>query len=228
MAKNTLLESISLLWRSQLASSSSPLGKRGERWVMLKRIPPSLPPFLSLTWIFSLFQAEEHGATGIGLVLVLMNLCCDGFTNATQDKINEMYKLPYLQMMLCMNGPSCLLLLAFLFNPVNGSGPDAITFVRENPSLIWDILGFSAMGAMGQNFIFFTIKEFGSLTCQTMTLTRKAVQILLSVLLFGHTISSIQWVGCGIVFFGLAGNMYSKEINRRNKKAAEVKEAKAE
>ena len=174
-------------------------------------------------------QGEQHGATSIGLILVLMNLCCDGFTNATQDRINQKYKLPYLQMMLYMNAPSCLLLLVFLFNPINGSGPDAIRFVTENPSLIWDILGFSVMGAVGQNFIFFTIKEFGSLTCQTITLTRKAVQILLSVILFGHTISTIQWVGCGIVFLGLGGNMYSKELSKRARTKTEAtKEIKSE
>ena len=158
---------------------------------------------------------DEHGATGLGLVLVFLNLCCDGFTNATQDQINQKYSLPYLKMMLYMNAPSCVILILFLFNPFSGSGFAAIQYLQENPSLIQDILCFSLMGSLGQNFIFFTIKEFGSLTCQTITLTRKAVQILLSVVLFGHVISKVQWIGCGIVFFGLMFSMYSKNALKK-------------
>merc|ERR1711968_353154 len=107
-----------------------------------------------------------------------------------------------------MNVPSCLLLFAWLFNPMQGSGPEALLYIRENPNLIMDILAFSLCGAVGQNFIFLTIKEFGSLTCQTITLTRKACQILLSVVLFGHAISNMQWLGCGVVFSGLALELY--------------------
>jgi len=174
--------------------------------------------------LFSFGKSGKDGAqadhTGLGLLLVFLNLCCDGFTNATQDKMVKAYAVPYLQLMLYMNVPSCAMLLLFLFNPHSSSGMAAVAYILENRSLIVDILAFSVCGAVGQNFIFYTIKEFGSLTCQTITLTRKACQIFLSVIFFGHSIAPLQWCGCAVVFSGLALELHTKETSKR-KAAAE-------
>ncbi len=45
----------------------------------------------------------------------------------------------------------------------------------------YDLLLFCACGALGQLFIFYTIKHFGSLVNTLITTTRKFFNILLSV-----------------------------------------------
>jgi len=37
----------------------------------------------------------------------------------------------------------------------------------------------------------------------TVTVTRKIVSMILSVVMFGHRLSGIQWVGVGMVFGGI-------------------------
>ncbi len=59
-----------------------------------------------------------------------------------------------------------------------------------------------------------------------MTVTRKIFTMMLSVLAFGHRLSSMQWLGVGLVFGGLG---VEAGIARREKLANEAaKKTKAE
>lgn len=79
----------------------------------------------------------------------------------------------------------------------------AIHFCVSHPSAILPLAAYALLGGLGQLFIFETISHFGSLTLVMVTVTRKLVTMLLSVVVFGHRLRGGQWVGVGVVFMGI-------------------------
>lgn len=61
-----------------------------------------------------------------------------------------------------------------------------------------------------------TLSTFGSLLLVTVTVTRKMLTMIISVLWFGHTLSAMQWLGVGLVFGGIG---IEAELTKREKKA---------
>lgn len=151
-----------------------------------------------------------------GLLLLSINLLFDGLTNSMQDHIFA--KNPKIvsgpQMMTALNFLSSALTLAYL--PFTSELSSAAGFIHQHPRVLWDIIGFSACGALGQVFIFHTLARFGSLVLVTVTVTRKMFSMMLSVVMFGHRLSSMQWVGVGMVFGGIGAEA---EMKRRGEVA---------
>ena len=63
-----------------------------------------------------------------------------------------------------------------------------------------------------------TLSTFGSLLLVTVTVTRKMLTMIISVLWFGHSLSGMQWLGVGLVFGGIG---VEAELNKREKQAKE-------
>lgn len=170
-----------------------------------------------------------------GLFLLSINLLFDGLTNSTQDYIYKRNK-PYTgqQMMCALNLISTAFTIMYLVvapaiarSPVgtlvglDAMGADelrrAAEFVGAHPSVGRDILLFAACGALGQVFIFYTLSTFGSLLLVTLTVTRKMLTMIISVVWFGHRLSGMQWVGVGFVFAGIAVEAELSKREKRNK-----------
>ncbi|KXL46411.1 hypothetical protein M433DRAFT_106821 [Acidomyces richmondensis BFW] len=194
--------------------------------------------------IFTLHQStdskKKKGADGnslYGLMLLGINLLFDGLTNSTQDDIYARFK-PYTgqQMMCALNIMSTFITTAYLLlSPYlahtglghyvgldigNGAGElqAALAFIKRHPTVGWDIVGFAACGAMGQVFIFMTLSIFGSLLLVTVTVTRKMLTMIISVVWFGHRLTGMQWLGVALVFGGIG---IEAELNKREKRAKE-------
>lgn len=192
-------------------------------------------------------KAAKHGSKSAGernqqwgLFLLAVNLLFDGLTNSVQDNIFTSFR-PYSgpQMMCAQNiistllTVSYLLLAPFLAPTALGSyigmsaGSEltsALNFIQSHPAVGWDVLGFAACGAIGQVFIFHTLSHFSSLLLVTVTVTRKMLTMVLSVLWFGHKIKGMQWLGVGLVFGGIGAEAI---MNRREKsKKAQADKAK--
>lgn len=117
--------------------------------------------------------------------------------------------------MVAQNVLSTILTVAYLVlspllppTPLNPAGPSpefsaALSFIQRNPAILPAILSFAACGAIGQIFIYYTLSHFSSLLLVTVTVTRKMLTMMLSVLWFGHRLSGMQWVGVGLVFGGV-------------------------
>lgn len=147
-----------------------------------------------------------------GLMLLSVNLLFDGITNSTQDHIFSTHRsFTGPQMMVAQNVLSTLLTAFYLLaspllpqttltSSIDGSEfSHALSFIHRNPAILPDILGFAACGAFGQIFIYYTLSRFSSLLLVTVTVTRKMLTMMLSVLWFGHRLSGMQWVGVGSV-----------------------------
>ncbi|KAJ8065575.1 hypothetical protein OCU04_006254 [Sclerotinia nivalis] len=177
--------------------------------------------------------------TSWGLLLLGVNLLFDGLTNTTQDWIFQTFQ-PYKgPQMMCANNimstlitTSYLLLSPYLVHTglgeylgmdlASGAGElaGAMAFMQRHPSVWRDVLGFAACGAVGQVFIFYTLSTFSSLLLVTITVTRKMLTMILSVVWFGHKLGGKQWMGVGLVFGGIG---VEGVIARREKAAKEKK-----
>ncbi|KAI9686412.1 MAG: UDP-galactose transporter [Bathelium mastoideum] len=180
------------------------------------------------------------GSSLWGLSLLGINLLFDGLTNSTQDYIFGTFQ-PFTgqQMMVAQNVLSTALTAAWLLlSPYLGQtmglgawlGMDlaaagqgefgqAWAFLQRHPAVGWDVLGFAACGAFGQLFIFYTLSRFSSLLLVTVTVTRKMMTMILSVVSFGHRLSGMQWLGVALVFGGIG----AEGVIQRREKAAKDK-----
>lgn len=61
-----------------------------------------------------------------------------------------------------------------------------------------------------------TLSIFGSLLLVTVTVTRKMLTMIISVVWFGHSLTAMQWLGVGLVFGGVG---IEAELNKREKRS---------
>lgn len=170
---------------------------------------------------------EERTVFGslLGLLLLTTNLVIDGITNSTQDRIFSQHKITGQQMMFFMNVCMAVLMSVYLVvsNPFTHELSNALSFCKEHPRVWLDIGLFSFSGALGQVFIFYTLQNFGSLVLVTVTVTRKMLSIILSVVWFGHVLSLGQWAGVAIVFIGIVLEDLMKQLGGAKVLSAKVK-----
>jgi len=172
----------------------------------------------------------------IGLTYLLINLLLDGLVNSTQDQIFSQYKPTGQQMMLFINVfstiiSSTLSILPLPYIPIihpSSSGESelryAIEFIRAHPGVLVPLVQFALTGALGQLFIFETLQHFGSLTLVTITLTRKLFTMLLSVVVYNHSLTPGQWLGTFIVFIGISVEAWVKRKDVHSNRVIQEKE----
>lgn len=122
--------------------------------------------------------------------------------------------------MLGMNLWGTIYNMIYMFGWPRASGFEAVRFCQQYPEAAWDIFLYCCCGAVGQNFIFLTISQFGSLTNTTITTTRKFGSIVVSSVLSGNPLSTKQWGCVFMVFSGLSYQIYLKwqKLQRLQKK----------
>ncbi|KAF9777651.1 UAA transporter [Thelephora terrestris] len=197
---------------------------------------------------FMFFGNEKKGHKGagkassggwmqlIGMGYLLANLLLDGVVNSTQDQIFQTFKPTGQQMMLHINLFSTLIssVLSVLplphipvIHPTDAGELEllyAVNFLKTHPDALKALVQFAITGALGQLFIFETLQHFGSLTLVTITLTRKLFTMLLSVVVYNHTLTAGQWIGTGIVFAGISVEAWVKRKDVHAKRVAQEKE----
>ncbi|KAH7354379.1 UAA transporter [Plectosphaerella cucumerina] len=180
-----------------------------------------------------------------GLLLLGVNLLFDGLTNTTQDHIFATYRGYTGPQMMCANNllstavtAGYLGLSPWLVSTglgewfgmdVAGSAGEfasALSFMARYPAVWWDVLGFAACGAVGQVFIFYTLSTFSSVLLVTVTVTRKMVTMALSVFAFGHSLTTMQWAGVGLVFGAIGAEARIATVEKQKKKQAAEEAAK--
>ncbi|KAI9846081.1 MAG: UDP-galactose transporter [Sclerophora amabilis] len=181
-------------------------------------------------------NGNDGGSSSWGLFLLAINLLFDGLTNSTQDYIFQTFR-PFSgpQMMCAQNALNTALTASYMlaspylashteiggwlgidFGTGAGEFSDAMAFLRRNSGVGRDVLGFAACGAIGQVFIFYTLSSFSSLLLVTVTVTRKMLTMILSVIWFGHRLGGMQWLGVSLVFGGVGAEGW---IQKREKAA---------
>jgi UDP-galactose transporter B1 len=199
--------------------------------------------------LFTLYHPPKAGkaratqsSSLYGLSLLGINLLFDGLTNTVQDHIfqspRRYGRTSGPQMMVVLNLLSTLLMALYLL--LTPSIPptllprfiqtdtnelsQAVAFLGRHPPVVKDVLAFCACGAIGQLFIYATLERFSSLLLVTVTVTRKMLTMLLSVLWFGHRLGGGQWLGVGLVFGGIAAEAFVQSAEKKAKERKKILE----
>jgi UDP-galactose transporter B1 len=154
-----------------------------------------------------------------GLALIAFSLVMDAVTGGLQDKVKaetvrlnpsaKKAKPTMHESMFWTNISGCI--VAFLLAFASGHLKEGIAFCIKFPEVFTAILIYSVSSAVGQNFIYYTITQFDPLVLTTVTTTRKIFSTVYSVLRNPqNSLSQMQWTGCGLVFFGLAIDVFEK------------------
>jgi solute carrier family 35 (UDP-galactose transporter), member B1 len=206
--------------------------------------------------IFTLYQPSKKGRSTqaldtksrfVGLTLLGVNLLFDGITNTVQDHIfaskSKYGDVSGPQMMVASNFMQTALTVASLlvmplipkellpsFLSVDNTHEveSAYRFLTAHPGVLKDVLGFAACGAIGQLFIYATLARFDSIVLVTVTVTRKMLTMILSLVWFGKTLSPQQWGGVSLAFGGIAAEGWMNRQEKVRKKMMPHEQGKKE
>jgi len=146
-------------------------------------------------------SADSDSLIGVGEILLLVSLTCDGLTGAVQERMKLEHQTKSGHMMMAMNKWSVgYLAVALAFT---GEGVEFLGFIQRHPAVLWQLATFSVASALGQFFIFLCVSDFGPLPCSIITTTRKFFTVLASVIFFGNSLITRQWLGTALVFAGI-------------------------
>lgn len=164
--------------------------------------------------------AEAVPNSPLGFLLLFASLLMDGVTGPLQERLVARHNPSTHQMMFWQNACSAIWLLFGSF--FSGELVAGSEFVLKYPAVLWDVLLFSVVSALGQNFIFYTVRNFNALIVTTITTTRKMFTILLSIFVYNHKIIGRQWVGLVLVFFAIGWEAVAKQQKRRKQEKKEA------
>eukprot|EP00002_Diphylleia_rotans_P040293 TRINITY_DN9513_c0_g4_i1.p1 TRINITY_DN9513_c0_g4~~TRINITY_DN9513_c0_g4_i1.p1 ORF type:complete len:263 (-),score=37.69 TRINITY_DN9513_c0_g4_i1:327-1115(-) len=131
---------------------------------------------------------EELSWTGV--ILMCIYIVFDSFTSTIQAKIYEQYHVSTHQMMFFVNLVSTPLLVFAMY--FNGSWGGSFNYIQEHPAIREDLLALSISGGVGQNFIYYTLREFGAVTYAVIVTIRQFISIFSSNYLFAHELGAIE------------------------------------
>ena len=166
------------------------------------------------TMMVSMGKKKGAGSSSTaGLVYITLSLALDGVTGGLQNRLKAESKArglrpkPY-DFMFWTN--LFMAAIALMVSLVNGQLFSGLSYMNENPSIALAIMKFAACSAIGQSFVFYTISNFDSLVCTTVTTTRKIFSVLLSIFLNGHPMSAQGWTGIGVASLGILAEIQNK------------------
>eukprot|EP00928_Gymnodinium_smaydae_P099816 TRINITY_DN9636_c0_g1_i2.p1 TRINITY_DN9636_c0_g1~~TRINITY_DN9636_c0_g1_i2.p1 ORF type:complete len:383 (-),score=52.84 TRINITY_DN9636_c0_g1_i2:297-1382(-) len=170
-------------------------------WAIAGAVTFGVTEFLMTGNISSKKHKGDHGTSIYGLLLLLGFLACDGFTSTFQEKLFAEGKGSKYNQMLYVNlGSAVVSLLTLLFS---GGLFSSLSFCADHPLFLAHAMSLSAAAVLGQYCIYSQVKEFGALVfAMTMNL-RQVISILVSYVMYGHSITMLQVFGLTSVFGAL-------------------------
>lgn len=89
-------------------------------------------------------------------------------------------------------------------------------------------LGIEMVLSLTSTHTVYTIANFGSVILVTVTVTRKMLTMILSVVWYGHSLTEMQWLGVGLVFGGIGVEAQIKHQTEVKKAAEKAKAQKVQ
>lgn len=150
--------------------------------------------------------------TFAGIVILLGYMAFDSFTSNWQSELFKTYKVSSVQMMFGVNFFSCVLTMGSLL--FRGAFISSLAFLFSHVEFAFHAGILSVCSAVGQLFIFHTISMFGPIVFTLIMTTRQAISILLSCLVYGHTLSLVAMLGVLVVFVALFLRVYFRSSKK--------------
>jgi len=148
-----------------------------------------------------------------GIILIVAYMVCDSFTSNWQSSVFKQYKVSSTAMMMYANLFSSAFTALGLVLTLEVVQVHA--FLVANPSCIMHIFTMAVCSAVGQLFIFYTIRRYGPLVFATIQTVRQFLSVVLSIVFFSHPINLMMGSGIAIVFFSLGAQIYDKWRKRK-------------
>lgn len=150
--------------------------------------------------------SKASTSTISGVVLLAGYLGFDAFTSNWQSELYRVHKMSSTQMMAGSN------LFAIVFSSVSlieqGGFVEALYFMIRHPPFVAHIAAVSITSAVGQLFIYFTIAEFGPVTFTIIMTIRQGFAIMLSCIIYHHSVSIFGVVGIAVCFTAIFVRTY--------------------
>ena len=86
----------------------------------------------------------------------------------------------------------------------------SIAFILADSLAMYHMVLLAVASAVGQLFIFYTIKEFGPVIFTIMMTMRQILSLILSCILFNHPLNTASW-GAAILVFGVVINRIKRK-----------------
>lgn len=145
----------------------------------------------------------------LGYALIAGYMAFDSFTSNWQEALFKKYPaVTPLQMMRQVNLFSATFTAVGLL--LTSEAFTMPAFLARHPDCAMHIAAMSLCSAVGQLFIFFTIKQFGALVFATINTVRTLFSVVLSFFVFGHAINSGEAMGIASVFAALGFQVVAK------------------
>lgn len=141
-----------------------------------------------------------------GLLCMLAYLAADSFTSTFQEKLFKDHNASKFNQMMYVN--CCSATVSFLTLIASGKLLSALAFSAAHPVFMGHAFMLSAAAVGGQFFIYSQVKEFGALVLAATMNIRQVLSILMSYLLYSHSISWQQVMGLFLVFGSLFYKSY--------------------
>eukprot|EP01024_Parvocaulis_polyphysoides_P015450 TRINITY_DN16743_c0_g2_i1.p1 TRINITY_DN16743_c0_g2~~TRINITY_DN16743_c0_g2_i1.p1 ORF type:complete len:410 (-),score=30.66 TRINITY_DN16743_c0_g2_i1:401-1453(-) len=158
--------------------------------------------------------SSEDFRAYVGGSLMALYLIFDGFTSTWQDRLFTQYNMDLCNQMLYSTIFSTMISWVGLFS--QNQLKDVFNFLGRHPGVWYWIFGTAITAISVQFFINYTIKKYGAFVFATIMTTRQFLSIFLSVLLFGHRVSLLQWLGTFVVFGALYHHLSGKQNKNSN------------
>ncbi|EDO17371.1 hypothetical protein Kpol_1060p27 [Vanderwaltozyma polyspora DSM 70294] len=170
----------------------------------------------------SKLKDNDKHPSAMGFVMLLSSLFMDGLTNATQDKMLKSNRknnsknskdrlITGAHLMFALNMFIIIWNLSYLMFIDKSQWQHSLKMMTLDPVIVKYLITYAICGAIGQCFIFFTLQNYGSLVLVMITVTRKMVSMLLSIVVFGKSIKPFQWIGIFVVFAGISWEAIAKK-----------------
>jgi len=144
-----------------------------------------------------------------GIAAVMTSLSFDAVASNMEDKTMSVYGASQNELISILYGLGAV--LVGTTSILTGQFSSAVHRIKENPESIKYIFLFSSLGSIGIQFVYLTMKVFGSLITVMLTSLRKAFTVILSFLLYKDK-KFTYWHGCAIAVLvsGMSVNIWEK------------------
>lgn len=148
-----------------------------------------------------------------GFSILTLYLTFDSFTSNWQQNLYSRYDISNWQMMAASNFYSIFLTLTSLHQL--GNLRPAFDLLASSRYLMRDCLIMSLMSSIGQMFVYYTIKRFGSVIFAVIMTLRQFLSILLSCTIYKHHLNAASTVGLIMVFLVVGFQVWYKSARRK-------------
>lgn len=180
--------------------------------------------FLMTTGIFVYFsdieQKNTKQVTWLSYLTCAVSLLSSGLLGASQKVATDKESSTSYDLLKYTNlwAGICSILYAFF----TGEMWTYLEFYPKYPRALSEVFVLVMTGVVGQFFIYYTIEKFSPLFFSIVSTSRKFMNIYISILVFGHKISMIQYGGMFLITFGVVYEIWSKSAG--TKKTQDKKE----